>query len=156
MNKNAWVGIVTAAVIVVLAVGIFWFTQNQNTVANTPSPAASGTATQAAPSAPPAATASTSVSVTIPPAGVPAPATYRVAIQGFAFNPATLTVKAGDTVIWTNKDAMAHTVTGDNGGPASSSIGPNGTYSFTFRSAGTFNYHCAIHPSMHGTVVVAR
>jgi len=88
----------------------------------------------------------------------PAPAilskTRTVTIQSFTFNQPTLTVKKGDVVTWTNQDAAPHTVTGDNGGLSSPTIGMNGTYSFTFTSVGTFNYHCTFHPSMKGTVVV--
>ena len=76
-----------------------------------------------------------------------------VAISGFAFSPDNVTVDVGDTVTWTNNDAQAHTATsgsawntGDIAGGASASI--------TFQNAGTFDYICAIHPTMTGTVVV--
>jgi plastocyanin len=78
----------------------------------------------------------------------------EVNIDGFAFAPATLTVKSGTTVTWTNKDEDPHTVV-DNGGTfRSKALGPGGTYSFTFPAAGTFEYICSIHPFMHGSVVV--
>jgi plastocyanin len=76
-----------------------------------------------------------------------------VAISGFTFSPRSVTVNVGDTVTWTNSDAQAHTATsgstwntGDIAGGDSASI--------TFRTAGTFDYICAIHPTMTGTVVV--
>jgi len=79
-----------------------------------------------------------------------------VSIQSFAFSPKTLTIKAGDTVTWTNMDSASHTVTSD---PGSSELGsgnlPNGqSYSHTFTQPGTYTYHCAIHPSMTATVIV--
>jgi amicyanin len=88
------------------------------------------------------------------PPPVSAPTTHNVSIQNFAFSSPSVTIKKGDTVMWINKDSMAHTVTGDNGGPASGNIGMNQAYSFTFKTAGTFAYHCAIHPYMKGTVIV--
>jgi plastocyanin len=78
-----------------------------------------------------------------------------VSISGFKYAPGSLTVKAGTTVIWTNKDASTHTVTSDNGAFTSSgNLATNDTYSFLFTTAGSFPYHCAIHPSMKGTIVV--
>ena len=87
---------------------------------------------------------------------VPAPKTYNVTIQNFSFDQTALSVKKGDTVIWTNKDSAPHTVTGNSGGPSSGTLNTNATYSFTFTSAGTFNYHCSFHPSMVGTVTVTE
>jgi plastocyanin len=78
-----------------------------------------------------------------------------VSISGFQFSPNSLTVKAGTTVTWTNKDATTHTVTSDNGAFTSSgNLATNDTYSFMFAAEGSFPYHCAIHPSMKGTIVV--
>lgn len=85
-------------------------------------------------------------------------ATNAVTIQNFAFTPASITVKKGTTVTWTNKDSAAHTVTENDGkdGPASSDVNSGQTYSFTYNSVGTFQYHCSIHPSMTGTVTVTE
>lgn len=82
------------------------------------------------------------------------PGTNEVRIQGMAFDPATITVNAGTTIIWTNKDAIAHTVTSDTDLFNSGNIGSNGTYSYTFSTAGSYPYHCSIHTSMTATVVV--
>jgi plastocyanin len=82
------------------------------------------------------------------------PGLNEVFIQSMAFNPATITVAAGTTIKWTNKDAVAHTVTSDTGLFDSGNIGNNGIYSRTFPTAGTYQYHCAIHPSMTAEVVV--
>jgi len=82
------------------------------------------------------------------------PGAGEVFIQGMAFNPLVLTVAKGTTITWTNKDAMDHTVTSDGGLFNSGSIASNGTYPHTFSSAGTFPYHCSIHPSMTGKIVV--
>ena len=96
-------------------------------------------------SAPQATTAATS---TAPVAGT------AVGITNFAFVPATLTVKVGETVTWTNHDEAPHTIAAGDGSFHSPGMDANATYSFTFTKAGTFDYICSIHPFMHGTVVV--
>lgn len=79
----------------------------------------------------------------------------QVTIEDYDFSPADITVKAGTTVTWTNHGQIQHTVTGDhNAGPNSSLLGAGQSYSFTFASAGSFPYHCSIHPGMKGTVTV--
>ena len=77
-----------------------------------------------------------------------------VSIASMAFAPGTLTVKTGTTVTWTNNDNVSHTVTADNGSFASSILKKGETYSHQFSSAGTYPYHCEIHPSMKASVVV--
>ncbi len=76
-------------------------------------------------------------------------------IKDFAFNPASLTVAVGGAATWTNQDTTGHTVTADDGSFDSKTL-PNGqTFSQTFSTAGTFAYHCTIHPTMKGTIVVS-
>ncbi|MGW7821071.1 cupredoxin domain-containing protein [Streptomyces puniciscabiei] len=79
-----------------------------------------------------------------------------VAIKNFAFSPATLRVKAGTTVTWTNQDTDAHTVTSTGpGGPLHSpALATHGTYTHTFTRPGSYAYVCTIHPFMTGTVEV--
>lgn len=79
-----------------------------------------------------------------------------VSISGFAFAPASLTVKAGTTVTWTNKDSDAHTVTSQgSGGPlGSAALSTGQSYSYTFTKPGTYSYLCTIHPFMTATVTV--
>jgi len=76
-----------------------------------------------------------------------------VAIDDFAFSPATLKVKVGQKATWTNKQGVAHTVTAD-GGTFDHPMPSGATFSFAFAKAGSFAYHCTIHPSMHATIVV--
>ena len=61
---------------------------------------------------------------------------------------------AGQKVTWTNTDGFPHTVTADNGSFDSGPVAAGTSYARTFKQAGTFAYHCKIHSSMHGTVVV--
>ena len=76
-----------------------------------------------------------------------------VTIANFAFSPASLEVKVGDTVTWTNEDSAVHDVQGD-GGISSGKLNQGDTYAKKFDAAGSFAYKCAIHPSMTGTIVV--
>ena len=71
-----------------------------------------------------------------------------------AFMPDTLEIDAGTTVTWTNTDSVSHTSTSNATGWDSGIIAPGRQFSFTYQTAGTFPYHCAIHPGMVGTVVV--
>jgi plastocyanin len=75
-----------------------------------------------------------------------------VNIQNFAFSPATLTVKKGTAVTWTNNDSAPHQIKSATFNSSQFSKGQ--TFSFTFNDAGTFDYSCAIHPSMLGKIIV--
>ena len=78
----------------------------------------------------------------------------QVVMKSFAFDPASVTVKVGESVTWTNNDSATHTVVADNGEFTSSDIAPGAAFTQKFDTAGTYPYHCSIHPSMKGTVVV--
>ena len=71
-----------------------------------------------------------------------------------AFSPNPITVKVGDSVTWTNNDSVAHTSTANNSAWNSGLINPGGSFKTTFSTAGSFVYHCSIHPGMVGTVTV--
>jgi plastocyanin len=96
-----------------------------------------------------------------PPPTQPPPAAGTISIVNGAsslgdraYNPNPITITAGSTVTWTNNDTVTHTSTGNGGGFDSGSIAPGDTFRFTFPSAGTFQYHCSIHPGMVASVVV--
>jgi plastocyanin len=82
------------------------------------------------------------------------PGTNEVWIQNMAFNPLTITVTAGTTIKWTNKDAVGHTVTSNSGLFDSGTISNSGIYSHLFSTAGSYPYHCTVHPSMTASVIV--
>lgn len=89
----------------------------------------------------------------------PPPAANQVLLQGNAFSPASMTVPVGTTVTWTNKDSYNHTVTSGSNRTAdgkfdSGNLGGNGTFSYKFDAAGTYNYYCKLHSNMSGTIVV--
>ena len=77
-----------------------------------------------------------------------------VSMQNFAFGPAEITIKKGDTVKWKNLDSVAHTVTSDNGKFDSGMLSQNASWSRTFNEAGTFEYHCTPHPNMKAKIIV--
>jgi plastocyanin len=81
-------------------------------------------------------------------------ATVQVIMNNRSYDPATVTVRPGDTVTWVNQDAPQHDVVADNGEFKSDLFDKGGTFSFTFSKAGTYPYHCTIHPGMTGMVVV--
>lgn len=78
----------------------------------------------------------------------------EVKIDNFSFGPATLTVAAGSTVTWTNRDDIPHTVVSDDKVFKSNVLDTDEKFSYTFTKAGTYGYFCSIHPKMTGKVVV--
>jgi YVTN family beta-propeller protein len=92
--------------------------------------------------------------IVIQPAAVPVSQSgVQTTIAGFAFED-PVTVRAGQTVTWTNTDSVPHTVTSDTKLWDSGDIAAGATFTREFGVAGTYLYHCATHPSMRGTVVV--
>lgn len=81
-------------------------------------------------------------------------ATVTVRIVRAGFSPSAVTINFGDTVVWRNADTRNHQVVADSGAFASPVLRPGATYSFTFRTAGTFRYRDALEPSERGRVVV--
>jgi plastocyanin len=82
------------------------------------------------------------------------PGPNEVWIQGNAFTPATINVTAGTTITWTNKDAVAHTVTSTTGLFNSGSLATGKTFSKMFSGTGSYPYFCSVHPTMTATVIV--
>ena len=86
--------------------------------------------------------------------GTASAATKSVSILKAGFSPASVTVTVGDTVKWTNKDAVDHQVVSNTGAFVSPILKPGKTYSFTFKAAGTYRYHDGLRPTLKGTVIV--
>jgi plastocyanin len=92
---------------------------------------------------------------TTPSSGVSSTKPQSVVMKNIQFNPKTITVPPGATVTWTNKDTVAHDVTGsDFKSGSSGGMTPGDTYSHTFNRTSSFKYRCTVHPGMQGTVVV--
>ena len=73
----------------------------------------------------------------------------------FGFSPATLTIKLGTIITWKNVSSAPHTVTSDDGSTFDSgNVDVGSSFSFKFTTAGTFTYHCNIHPYMRATIIV--
>jgi plastocyanin len=105
------------------------------------------------------ATSTASSAAATAPAGNGAATKIEIAGAGtYSFSPASVTIKAGTKVTWTNNSVAPHTVTSDTGAPAAFDSGTvsasGGTFSFTFTTPGTYTYHCNFHAYMQGTVVV--
>lgn len=86
-------------------------------------------------------------SETVPPSRGP-----EIVIKGLAFLPEDLTITGGTSVTWINEDPITHSVVGE--GFESPQLNQGDSWSHTFDTPGTFDYHCGIHPSMQGQVVV--
>ncbi len=141
VTTKAWFSVFAIAFLLLLAA-----------CGDTPPTSANGGST---PTAAPTATPTPTAAPTEAPSPTASTGGNSVTIAGFAFSPQSLTVPVGTKVTWTNNDGVAHTVTSDDGKTFdSSSISPGSTYSFTFTKAGTYTYHCSIHPNMKATIVV--
>ena len=117
----------------------------------------SSTTGAATPTATSAAATATTASASPTPSGTQASVRMTGSIGSFGFSPASITIKVGTAVVWTNATGTIHTSTSDAGSAVtwdSSIINPGQTFSFTFTQVGTFHYHCNVHPYMHGTIVV--
>jgi amicyanin len=77
-----------------------------------------------------------------------------VTIDNFTFTAPELTVALGTTVKWVNHDDIPHTVVEKNKAFRSKALDTDDAYSFTFASAGTFDYFCGLHPHMVGKIIV--
>lgn len=90
------------------------------------------------------------------------PTTHQVAIvegsstDDWGYDPSTLGVAVGDTVVWTNTGEIEHTVTADDGSFDSGNIAPGGTFEYTFTEEGDFAYHCEPHPFMVASITVSK
>ncbi|MFN2464763.1 MAG: cupredoxin domain-containing protein [Candidatus Dormibacteria bacterium] len=90
------------------------------------------------------------------PAPAHTPGTVANRITGFKFDPNPQHVQVGDTVRWTNLDQSQHTSTADVGSLWDSQrLDRGGVFEHRFTSVGDFKYHCAVHPFMHGEIIVA-
>lgn len=107
------------------------------------------------PSGEPAAGPSTQPTAAPSPAPTAAPAARTVVIDGFAFEPADVTIPVGGAVTWSNYDAASHTATSSDGAFDSGALAKDGTFTRAFDAPGTYAYVCRFHPSMTGTVTVA-
>ena len=81
-------------------------------------------------------------------------ATHKVTIEGTRFDTADLTVNAGDSIVWENKDPYPHTATSKTGGFDSKDIASEKSWKYVAKKKGDFPYICTIHPSMKGTIHV--
>ena len=120
--------------------------------------ACSGGGATTAPTSAPSAEASAEASA--PAAGAAcaesaAAGEVSVSIADFAFSPADITASVGQTITFTNNDSAPHTATLDDDSCGTTNIANGETGGLTFSAAGTFPFHCAVHPNMKGTITVS-
>lgn len=129
--KRSYLAIII--ILIILIAGVAWALNHNNKNSNQTNTNATPTSTTTTPSS----------------------STSSVDIKNMMFTPSQVTIDKGTTVTWTNNDNVAHTVTADNNQSFDSgTIDPGKTYSFNFNTAGSYQYHCTIHSSMRGTIVV--
>jgi amicyanin len=102
-----------------------------------------------------AATAAVLAAVVLPGHAQSAAPAGAVSIDNFTFTPPSLSVKAGTTVTWINRDDIPHGIaSANNAFTKSKALDTDDSYSFTFTTPGTYQYFCYVHPHMTGTIVV--
>ncbi|MDW7733221.1 MAG: cupredoxin family copper-binding protein, partial [Methanolobus sp.] len=84
------------------------------------------------------------------------PQTEDIEIRDFAFQPESITIEPGTTIVWTNYDTAQHTVTSTGGIFDSGLFGEGETFEYTFTEPGTYEYFCTVHSFMEGEVVVSE
>lgn len=77
-----------------------------------------------------------------------------VTMVNISFSPSNLTITRGTTVTWKNNDGVTHTSTSNTDVWDTGNISPGYSNTTSFNNVGTFGFHCSIHPSMTGTIVV--
>ena len=77
-----------------------------------------------------------------------------VKVDNFSFSPATITVPAGTTIRWTNRDDIPHTVVSEDKSFKSKVLDTDEQFTYTFTKPGTYSYFCSIHPKMTAKIVV--
>jgi plastocyanin len=78
----------------------------------------------------------------------------EVGIENFTFTPGDVTAAVGETITWTNADSAPHTATLDDDSCSTDNIAQGASAGLVFDAAGTYPYHCKIHPNMHGTITI--
>ena len=101
-----------------------------------------------------AATVAAAAAVTVPAIADGHAETHIVEIKGHKFSPASLTIKAGDSVEFVNLDGAPHTATADDGSFGTARLRKDEKETVQFASAGSFSYFCAVHPAMKGEIIV--
>jgi plastocyanin len=157
MNKQTVI-IIVLAVALVIGVGVVLAANNKKSTPAVDTTTGSGSTAAPAPTNPPQGNVN---DASVPPTAPPASSTgaKAVTIKDYMFSEKDISVKAGTTVTWTNQDDVKHTVTADTpsaDAPSSQLFGKGETYSFTFKKAGTYTYHCEPHPYMKATVTVTE
>lgn len=137
--------IIVIAILAIIGLGVYYFVSNKNSY-STPTPVPTTTTITTTTTTPTTSTSTTSTTQT---------SNVSISIKNFLFNPQKINIQKGTAVTWTNDDSVSHTITSDSDNLLNSpTLSPGQSFSFTFANTGTINYHCNIHKTMQGTVVV--
>lgn len=90
----------------------------------------------------------------INPEATPSAQRVEVIISNLSFQPASITIGRGSTIVWRNQDTVSHTVTAGDGSFNSGTIVAGDTFVQKFEKSKTYTYSCSIHPEMKGTIIV--
>ena len=154
--------IITIIVLLIFGFGIYYFTSNNNsnnvynygnmngnTSQTTPITNMPVQNNNTTPVTPP-----TKNETVIPNPTPTAPSSVSINIANFSFSPQNVSIKTGTKVTWTNNDSVPHTVTSDTGLFDSKNLSSGQSFSYTFNTPGSINYHCNIHTMMKGSIIV--
>jgi plastocyanin len=86
----------------------------------------------------------------------PLPVAHTIVMEAVAFRPQALKARAGDTIVWINRDPFPHTATAADGAFDSGPIAPDASWAWTVSGHGTIEYLCRLHPTMKGRVTLAE
>ena len=134
-------------VIVTFGLSALMTLANASCSSGTPSSAPSTAASAPAASAPAAAAACQETTD---------PGDVTASIKDFSFDPAEIQAKVGQVIAFSNTGAAPHTVTLDDGSCTTPNIAPGASDGVSFSAAGSYPFHCSIHPQMKGTIVVTE
>jgi len=134
--------LIPAIVLLALITACGGYSSTPSTPSPSPAPAAPGPTPT--PTPPPSGSAAATITIE---------ASART-LGTAAFVPNPVNLAQGGAITWSNTDSTTHDMVSDTGLWDSGRIAPSGTFNFTFAAKGTYPYHCSIHPSMTGTIVV--
>ena len=143
MHRRALVTLSAGAILILAACSSGGATSAPSTAASAAAPSVEASAEASAPAGGAACSESA------------AAGEVSVAVKDFAFNPADITATVGQTITFANGDSAPHTATLDDGSCTTPNIAPGSSDGLTFTAAGTYPFHCNVHPNMKGTITVS-
>ena len=157
MHRFRLLGFYVVGVVIVIALAIWGVSMRRSvTEAGAPQPSAGRTVAPASAHTEPTPSNPSASQASSPAATTSTASVTKVSIGNFVFQPKELVVMAGTTVTWVNTDDVPHTATSSSSPPLfdSKALDTDDKFSFEFKTPGTYDYFCKLHPSMTGKVIV--